>query len=720
MAWKEYYGEEILLVELDELSWLKEMNESKMTEVVNLGYENCQKQDGKIQVLAAADTTVRMGSYVIMSGSLDYYDSATNPGEFDTYKFYKNRGYLYRIKNGKLCASGEEYSFIKQRMYEIKLICAGCLDENLGEEDASILKAMLLGMKGDLDSSIKDVFQKNGIGHILAISGLHISFLCMGIYNLLRRLRLPIPICVLISGIFLFLYVAMVGDSASAVRAAVMFMTFLVAKLLHRAYDLMSAMSLASILILCGNPGYLFDASYQLSFLAVCAVGGFYKAFEDNIFDMKKVKKRVMRKVAGRLNPVLISLLKGMLTLGQNALVSAFVFVVTMPSILWFYYEIPFYSVLLNLLVIPLMSVLLVMGIAVILLTLTVKELAFIPAFFAKLILWIYKSTCVILENSAVGRRNLGRPDMWKIILFYIILLVVCNYSKKLKIPIFITGVTICFLLMSVRFHTGLELYVLDVGQGDGIITVNEKGRVYMFDGGSSSVSSVGDRRIIPALKCIGTSEIEGIFLSHPDEDHINGIRELLTLGREECIHVKRIYVGSGFLSNGDFEDIQELVEAQGGEICPISAGFTLGDGNMSVECLYPYEDTDISDANDASLVLDLDYGDFSFWEMGDLEKGGEKLMLDNMEGTPSAAGLSLLKVGHHGSYTSTSEELLKLIKPDMAVISVGVNNRYGHPHAETLEILKEKSIPYLRTDEKGCLHFKVGGGKVKIYSFVK
>ena len=672
------------------------------------------------QAYAGDAEGVKIGCEVELQGKLDYYDHGRNHGEFDSYAYYSGRGFLFALKSASVTHIGEKCDRMSDGLYRARQSLSEDISRIYDSTDAAILKAMLLGLKGDMDSEVKESFQKNGIAHILAISGLHISFLCMTLYGICIKAGCPIWLSVLISEVFLVTYVLLVGFSPSAFRAAIMFSLFLIAGICKRSYDMISAMSFASILILLYCPGYVTDASFQLSFLAILGVGFFYKNFLENSKFLKRIMKmRPSNTVKGWLyNKVVVGVISG-------GTVSFFVTMATLPVLLWSYCEVAFYSVLLNIIIVPLMSVLLVAAILSVLFVNTFPFMAFLPATVAKVILFIYKFLCSRLEGLGFGRVNLGRPSVGAIIIYYLILVIACLYKGKGKTGVKSLGIIGCIFLMCVPHWKGAQLHMLDVGQGDCFVFFTEKGHTYIFDGGSSSKSNIADKRIIPFLKYYGVNEIEAVFVSHPDSDHMNGITGLLEDSEKECIDVKRVFVYSEALDAGAFDD---LLGASDKEtlIYGIEEGFELEDGELRITCIYPGTEEkcdellrEASDfGNNSSLVMKLEYGDFTFLETGDIETGGELAVMEHLP--ESCYKADVLKVAHHGSSSSSGKQFIENVAPRIALISAGENNSYGHPHKETLETLEREEAEVMRTDLMGEVWLEIGknGGKYEVRKY--
>ena len=654
----------------------------------------------KVLVYFPEDTKINIGQDISLCGNLSFFSHATNPGEFDYYNYERYKGVLFAVYDCKLLAAGRSYSHLKSWLYNSRLKGEQILATYLSEEDAAIMKAMLFGNKNEIPDETKELFQKNGIAHILAISGLHISFLAMALYGLLRKLGIRQIICMCLCGLLIFLYGIMVGFTISAFRAICMFFLFLLSKTILRTYDLMSAMSVALILTLLVSPGMIMDTGFQLSFAAVFSVGYLYNSFCKNVWQCPDY-----------LNSVFVSL---------------FIFIGTMPVLLCNYYEVAFYSVILNLVIIPLMSVLLLAAILLVavgglvvaatsassigkgsLITFA-ASFPHIPAKVITWILWLYKNTCALLTTLQNGRLNLGRPAPWQVVVFCLLVLIAVNVKPgvALRKRSAIAGsrlltpalILIAIFVISIRNHSGLSIYQMDVGQGDCQVIINDNGNAYMVDGGSSSVKDVGDRRVIPLLKWAGVNDID-VFLSHPDEDHMNAIEELLKNQTREHIRIKHLYIYEGFLEYEEMAPVIALANNTGVEVVGLKAGDRLTDGSLDIEVICPSAGYPVTDSNNASLVLRVSYGDFAILDTGDVEEAGERRIV--------STDIDLLKVAHHGSSTSTSESFLEAISPKVALISAGRNNSYGHPHKDTLLRLEALNISTIRTDEVGCILIK-------------
>jgi competence protein ComEC len=221
----------------------------------------------------------------------------------------------------------------------------------------------------------------------------------------------------------------------------------------------------------------------------------------------------------------------------------------------------------------------------------------------------------------------------------------------------------------------------------------------------------VGKYRILPFLKYKGADEIEAVIVTHPDEDHINGVLELIERGEAEGIRIKNLVLPEIVheLKNTAYKELEWLAQREGVEVSYINSGEYIADNGITMQCLNPDREKVYEEANEYSVVLWLQCGSFQVLLTGDAEGIGEKELTENLKKLQTGEGITVLKAAHHGSKYSTSTELLDILSPQLTVISCGENNRYGHPHRETLERLAAAGSPVLTTPDCGAITVEVG-----------
>lgn len=784
-------------------------------------------------VLEISDNTsygwsARRGDYVeanveleASQGMLPVPAAAANPGQFDLRQYYKSLGYLYYIEEPEVISVAGGKNRIVYRLDSLKTSLKAVYRKCCTATDAGVYVAMVTGDRSDMDSTVSELFSAAGIGHILAISGLHISLIGMGLYKLLRRIGFLCPMSAIVSGIFVVLFGVMTGNSVSATRAIVMFVCAVNAQVLGRRYDILSAVSLSAIILILKNPYVIANSGFLLSFMAIAGV-----AVVTDGFSVKWLKWLT--------GPAAIQL-------------------ATLPIILWFYYEVPVYSVFLNLLVVPLMSLIMISALGCGLL-----GLISIPAgcFFAGaghyiLILFQYGSELMLSLPGSVFVA--GRPELWQVMVYYILLFLFsqrkrvvvwiekravrrcgeaeCEVKKHREVGreavkggarkcaarkcearkceaekpeagkcvmganIFLRSLlVIAIIILLSRGRSGLEVTFLDVGQGDAIFISLPNGGNVFIDGGSTSSRNIYEKVIEPFLKYKGVRRLDFLFLTHSDADHENGwvqalsgnayipdIYNLVLNGsdyskylelRERALKYGALeydisgygiskYAGAlawlnnagadeinarmeGIVDIDDVEDIEDIeaiataLEVKDTEILCAEYGMEYVFGECSIVSLNEPGHSDANanvdrkayktgfsktgtgeSENDNSIVLLLQYKGKSILFTGDMTS---KMEADVAEAVRYCGvdSLSILKVGHHGSKYSSSEEFLASIMPQAAVISCAARNTYGHPHKETLQRLEDVGALVLRTDEGGAIIAKIraSGAEMLVYEY--
>lgn len=734
--------------------------------------------------LAEGQREPKLGSYVEIEGRLRCFEKASNPGQFDAALYYQISGISYRLDQAKITKTTTEYNRIGETLWQIRKHLSGLLSLRLPEKEAALMQTILLGEKGALDSEIKELYKRNGIAHILAISGLHVSMLGMGLFRLLRKIGVPVKGAALLSSLLLFFYGAMTGFSVSAIRAILMFGLRMLGEMLQRTYDMLTAIAVAAVLLLMGQPLFLRSASFVFSFGCVLGLCVAQPA-------LTMPPAVPCQRTKGKMKWY------GIL---QKLLAPPAMTAVTLPMYLWFYYQLPPYSMLLNLLVIPLMSYLMAAGLLLLLVNPLPLPLWRIAAALIVGVFRIYEGACRLCERLPGAVLNLGKPAAWQLLAYLACMLAVIliRHRQSLwKRWLMMAGAV---LLLLVRPAGRLEITFLDVGQGDCIYLELPGKEKILVDGGSSSVSGVGKYRILPFLKAKGVRHLEAVFVTHPDEDHCNGIQELLSMGGQQGIRIGCLIlpdIGEGSKGQG-YRELEKAALESGISLQYISRGQYIQGREALLECLHPASGFESTDANAYSIALQLTSGSFTALLTGDLEGTGEQALLeelsarrkisenqgadsmpgspagnmlggpegnmagnpadnpagnmmggptgnmagnmagsladnlaDNMLGNPAdnlvgnmlgePAGITLLKVAHHGSKNSTSEEFLQVINPTIAVISCGKNNRYGHPHEETLERLSEAEVLWFCTRDYGAITVSVDAkGRVVVEGYRK
>lgn len=552
------------------------------------------------------------------------------------------------------------------------------------------------------------------------------SFLGMGIYSLLRKAGLPFSVSGIAGGIVLILYTVMIGPGVSSMRALVMFLIKMGAEVTGRDYDLPTSLALSAALLCAGQPLYLKDAGFLLSFGAIMGIFLLSPVFAEMFLG----------------NLPAVPLLKGVLC-GLETSLAVNIFL--LGPMLYFYFEIPSYGVLLNVLVIPLMPVVMGAGMLGSALAVVSDTLGEWVLTVCGILLRFYDGVCGGFGNLPLDRVVTGKPGWLLLSVYYLLIgllyLMFCrkkaNREKKedegiCGCPIRLPGggLILCALVMILscrlenRWCGEIQVTMLDVGQGDGIFLRGPSSDCYLIDGGSSDVSSVGVYQIEPYLLSTAVDQLEYVFVTHGDEDHISGVRELLE-GQEFGVRIEKLILPPLEYHDEKLRELAEFAAGQGTRVAVMEAGDQItetasplihrrGEKPFHITCLGPETDLDLEPGNGASLVLEIKYSDFSMLLTGDVEQEGEEALLAGGR----LGRYDILKVAHHGSRNSGSEVFLEQTAPKAALISAGEDNRYGHPHQETLERLEKIGCLVYSTQECGAVTVTSDGEKIRISAF--
>ena len=639
---------------------------------------------GKVRLLLEFQekTDFKIGTKISVRGRKKEFYPCTNEGNFDEREYYYTQKTAIKLSVEECLAVSGTYSEIRERLNKVRLLLCSNIDKSCNEEEASVLKAVIYGDKAGLEKEVKELYIKNGIAHILAVSGLHMSIVGIGIYKLLRK-----KFTLLNSGIagvaVIVCFGLMTGFSISVKRAVYMMILRMAADLCGRKYDFKSAVSFSILLILIENPYAIYSAAFILSCLAMFSLGFIYPEFELWLKEKNKHRKKLLR-----------SVLSGFL-----------LWLVSLPAVAYFYFEIPTYAVFLNFLILPLLSVLFISGMAAsVFMFISLKAGVFVcgaGVFCVKIYDFLCRSTDRLPFASVVT----GRPGGIKIILFYGILLlflVVIRFDKKnnrKKLPLFVFfSAALLLVIYKNPPKQSLNISMIDVGQGDCILVENENGNTYLIDAGSSSIQNVAEYKIIPYLKCRGIGRLDYVMVSHGDSDHINGILEMLS---GDKIEIQTIILPDCKQFWEEYEELVLLAEKKGVQVVYVWENSFIEDKTLCFEILSP-DSRQYSNINDASVVMRLSYHQFSMYFTGDIGEETEKALL------PELTSADIIKVPHHGSKSSSSWGFLEKINPCLALISCGLDNQYGHPHLETLKRYQTFHTKIFVTAKAGCIEIEV------------
>jgi len=660
------------------------------------------------------------GRKISCTGSFEAFDGELNPGQFDANAYYKNEGYTGILDAKDIRLVKEEESFSPDiYLHRLNLAISDKYKKILGDKNAGSLSAMVLGDKRGLDEEIKELYQENSISHLLSISGLHISLLGGAVFLFLRRLKVSFSFPLITSSIILIIYGAFTGFSVSTSRAVIMMSVLFISFVIGKSYDLPSGLALAALILIVINHRAIYQSGFLLSFFAV--IGIFYimpellYIFKVDIYHNKGI-------------------IKGLHLLLASIISSISILLATLPIVLNNFYEVSLTGIILNIIVIPLMSLVVITGLLGGFVALVSETMGSFILGITHYILNLYTLFCRLGDRLTFLRLIIGKPDKWQIVLYYLILVIVFyllalkrreNKLRSLKnnLPegyntskrIVVTGLmTFTSFLIIAYKPREFSINMLDIGQGDCFVVNDGNNDIYISDCGSTTVQNVGKTRLLPFLKSKGWGKVDTIFISHMDKDHVNGVNDLLKCAE---ITIGRIIISASYKSDklncAELEELKELAKMRDIKLFYMKKGDEIVGKDISFRCIYPTGEEDIKDQNEASIVMRMDYKGLSMLFTGDIAGSTEEKIIEGSE--KDILDCDILKVCHHGSKNSSTDDFLKKVSPKLYLISCGLMNRYGHPHRDALSRMTEEGGRILRTDHMGGTQIKLADGKLII-----
>lgn len=559
-------------------------------------------------------------------------------------------------------------------------------------EHGALAEALLLGRREYVDSALRERFTQAGLAHLLAISGMHVGLIA-GILLLVggtlpvsrRRTAWVVIGCIM-------LYLAMIGAPASAVRAGVMISLALLGIVLQRPFAALPIIAAAAFVILVEHPTAVLEPGFQLSFAGVLGILMLRAAVLRQLpLDLRHTSKWRRWTI-------------------EAVIVGAAAFVATAPITAWHFGTVAPIALVANLPAVPLMSLALVGVLLAAVAEPLISPVGLLFAHGAGLALDLLDWVAGIAAAVPYGHASVPRPQAWLWAGAAVVLLLTLDAAGKLRPRIrwTVAGfVTAAFVLVwpvaGAANGAALELHFLDVGQGDAVAIRTPGDRWLLIDAGPRIEDyDVGERRVLPFLRAYGVTRLAAVILTHPDADHMGGLPAVL-----RGIDVGRLVDPGLAVGKPMYLELLRTAQEEGVEWAAAHSGRVLQLDGVTLEVLWP--DKEMLDraveANEISVVLRIHYEDFTALLMGDAPSVVEEQLVDR-HGPELRA--DILKIGHHGSYTSTSGRLLDAVQPELAVISVGRGNRYGHPAPDVVQRLQERGIVIARTDREGTVSIRV------------
>ena len=621
----------------------------------------------------------RIGDKISAQGNLKLLTNYNNPGQIDGVTRMKANGITARMSAGKQgvaveAVDGGLWTKFLRLVAAIRQHYRESMAGVMSQEDAAAIFAMLFGGYAGLNPELVEDFQTTGIVHILSVSGSHMSMLAMATAWLCLLLKFPRWLTFTVGLFIIGTYAILSGLLPQVLRSATMGILIFFAKTLDSEAEGARLLTLTALAMLINQPLLLFDVSFQLSFTATA---GLMYLSEDLRNAMERLPK----------------------FFAEPASMTIAAQIASLPVIVWYFNQISLSSVLANVFVMPLLEVVIVGGLLGGIIAAVIPIAGRI--FFAgeALIFGAGAELNRVFANLPFSAVQVPTLGLWAGFFYYIALI--------FRRP---TILLMIIILLAINlFKAGdVEVSFVDVGQGDCAVVITPHGKCLIFDTGGvrEHMFDVGGRVVVPYLKHENIRAVDKIFLTHVHEDHAGGagavikklpVSEIITAGEPKSEYAAVFGIAEEYLP--------PLRAGHAGEIFSV-------DG-VQVEILFA---PNVGTGNEISNVYRVRYGDVTFLITGDLVKEIEEQIL--RAGVDVSA--TVLKVGHHGSATSSSEEFLRAVKPKRSVICVGYGNNFGHPRAEVLERLKNLPTKIYRTDQNGLIKFKTDGKSLRVETFNK
>jgi competence protein ComEC len=641
---------------------------------------------------------IKYGKKIQILGSLDPFPFQRNPGEFDYGKYLalndiqgvvSVKGFSeVRLTVQKDDNSLNAWTYLVQRsLYSI-------IDSLHSPQHAGFLKGIIFGYCADLPADVKQSFLDTGTIHILAVSGSNVAFVAFMFFSVFGFFRLSRKAVggAAIAG--LLVYMLVTGSSPSVVRATIMAIVILCGTLFERKADIYNSISVAALILLLWNTNTIFDVGFQLSFSAVLSIVYFYPRLELLI---KKIPERFEEIKA-------VDIILKLFAVSLAAQIG------TIPFTAYYFNRVSIISLLANIPVVPISGLNTFIGFAEVIFYHISPWIAKLYAASNDFLIWFLLGFVKHAASVSFAYVETWQVSSTLAIGYYVAVLGVFNIHRVrihawILILIFAVGNVILFSDVWTRAHTKLTATMIDVGQGDAILLEcpNEK-RILVDAGPWSMRFDAGERTIVPFLKRKGISKLDYLLITHSHNDHLGGVRSILNSIRVDTL------VLNGF--DSDNRQVKEVFQAAQEKNVGLKMMYTgdqvLIDSNVRMYVLYPQWNQIVKkNLNNTSIVVKVAFGNASMLLVGDAEAAVEHKLISKYKEFLSSG---VLKIGHHGSLSSTSEEFLNIVHPHKALISVGNHNKFRHPSLFTLKKLITDSIGIQRTDKTGAIVLESDG----------
>ena len=634
---------------------------------------------------------LKVGDKIKFNGKFQEPDKSRNEGGFN-YKLYLKTKKIYgifKVEKFKTINEKDNISAIlKKFISTIQEKIKEIFQKNLKEENASLLIGLILGQKDFIKEDIIDNFKSSSLSHILAISGAHFSYIMFALYiteKIIRRKRFT----QILSIIFILFYMQLTGGTSSVLRAGIMSICIIISSMLLRKNDIWTSLSLSALIQIIINPYVIFDIGFLFSYGGVIGVYCFYNAIQSII---KSKTLSVTLSANSIIMPIMIYNFNqlSLLFLVSNFFASIILGPVILLGIISTIFRFKIIYIILDVLL------MLMQNIANFFANFTFSKIIIpTPNFLSIIFYYVLIFTLAIKalrktrednKNAWLHEKNKKlfkiRKNTKRTIAFLIVLMILTNQNVT---------------VIELKINKNLLINFVDVGQGDcSLIRIEDK--TLMIDSGGNTEKNskydLGKSTLLPYLLYKKITKLNYIMISHFDADHSQGFMYVM-----KNIKVENAIISKQIKETDLYNEFKTICKEKKINIIYVQNGDELNINSVTLKILHPQKEIISSNLlNNNAIVCKLIYNNFSMLFTGDIEKEAEQIIL----GKQINLNATILKVAHHGSKTSSTEEFIKQVNPKIILIGVGKNNKFGHPNQEVLERLKNISLQIYRTDLHG------------------
>ncbi len=652
------------------------------------------------------EETLKYGDKIELVGNFKLAQERRNPGGFD-YRFYLKTKKIYGIVTTKNTKKLKEnnVNIISMIANKTANVIKNQSKKLLKNKEACLLIGLLIGDTDEIDEETKEDFRNSNLTHMLAVSGLHVSYVLLGVNYIITKVKIHKKLSKIIVMLLILFFILVTGATPSVLRAGTMTIYLIIGGIFYRRISVFSSLNLSLLVIIIMNPYCLFDVGLQLSYAGTIGIVYLYPIIKEKIYN--------------KANSILI-------TISAN--------IVIIPIMLYNFNTISLTFFISNLLAGPIIGIIIILGFSIIIISLIFFPIANIFSKILNLLIILFLNTAKACENLPLSKIFIITPTLKFIFLYYCLLaFIIVKERTQIRINIKLKNKVIAILIILVIINpikyfsnikqSNLKIYFVDVGQGDSTCIVTPKNKVILIDGGGNSKDEnydIGKQTLLPYLLDKKINKIDYCIVSHFDSDHCGGLMYIL-----KNLKVKNIIIGKQYEEYENYKEFIKIAKDKKINIRVVEAGEKITiEKNLYIDVLWPInrEKMVIQNAiNNNSLVFKLRYINFSMLFTGDIEEIAEKEILDNYKENTELLKSTILKVAHHGSKTSSTKEFINIVKPKYAVIGVGKDNKFGHPSNVTIENLKTINTEIYRTDEMGEISINVNiKGNINIEEFIK